>query len=385
MKPWWRRTEYVLCWLLLAGVLFGVVCDIIDAQTCPSYVRAWVIAREHNGSIDTLVVFYIPDSLNVDTLWFKHMFGDYASIDTINCVVYLDVDSTNTDHLVVNTHAQGDSLNFDDGVFNWLKADTVDLNYGILDTINGTVRFKTTYGAYNGYVEFASNDSGNLEINGGNYQDELTYWRGNVDITGTRFTVKLGGWWNQGMDQPGWIELIAGFPDTTKVWIGVGKMIVNNLLECSLSVWVGDTITSSCGVYKIGDVGSWYLDQTDGLHDTNKLFQYDGDRWKINYHTISVDDSVKCTATDSTVDFWAVNDFKFWNDIRTDSSCTADSGDFQHCVADVNVTTDSIDAQHGVFDINITLGATVIDSIKVNGTDLEIYVGGDETPFKASQ
>jgi hypothetical protein len=381
MKPWWRRTEYVLCWLLLAGVLFGVVCDIIDAQTCPSYVRAWVIAREHNGSIDTLVVFYIPDSLNVDTLWFKHMFGDYASIDTINCVVYLDVDSTNTDHLVVNTHAQGDSLNFDDGVFNWLKADTVDLNYGILDTINGTVRFKTTYGAYNGYVEFASNDSGNLEINGGNYQDELTYWRGNVDITGTRFTVKLGGWWNQGMDQPGWIELIAGFPDTTKLRVQVGSLYVNNDVGIDSSLTVGDTVHALV-FHSNGGLTHAYMSHDNGFTD-GANFRYKDWEWKLKC-TLSAD-SVRCRATDSTVDFWAVNDFKFWNDIRTDSSCTADSGDFQHCVADVNVTTDSIDAQHGVFDINITLGATVIDSIKVNGTDLEIYVGGDETPFKASQ
>lgn len=195
-----------------------------------------------------------------------------------------------------------------------------DINQGRIDTIAGVTRYAVSYdyGAYEGYVKIFCNDSGNLEIAGANYEDLFTYRRGNIDITGNRFKVQVGGWWNQGMDKPGWIDLIAGFPDTTKVWIGVGKMTVNNDVELGENLTVADTTFST--VFQVGKgIGDhWQLDYT-GLkgNKTNPKAYYATQGMKINKSPDN--DSCKITATDSTVDFWAVNPFKFWNDVKLDN------------------------------------------------------------------
>uniref|UniRef100_A0A6H2A1F4 Uncharacterized protein n=1 Tax=viral metagenome TaxID=1070528 RepID=A0A6H2A1F4_9ZZZZ len=354
MKPWWKRTEYVLVWAVLLGLMLGVVCSLVEAQVCPSYVRAWVIAymKDAVGNIDTVYVHY-TDSLSV-----KKLVADWGDIDTLNCdtlycsggeaVVrlyvsnFIDVDSTNTDHLVFNTHAYGDSLWTDDIVGNWadidtLTGDTIRYTNAVLDTIRSDMYFKqsniamhyTTNGAdsYGDTVKFygvykhgvigggqtgwsyirseggQGDNSGDLVLDGGNITDGTAYKRGNVMIRSPLIRLTAAStWWNSVLDSPGWVEIWGGHAD------------------------------SSCIVVKTGSV-------TFG----------DGDNQAST--TITCDGSTGTIETDNVI---------------------IDSLDVQHCVADINVTTDSVDAQHVVTnELNLT-GCEIV-YVPLTG-DIQTYV-----------
>lgn len=116
--------KLLFLFLIIICVLYG-----IDYRT-----RAWVIARDQNGTMDTLVIMYIPDSLNVDTLYFLRMYGNWGTVDTIICPEYMDVDSGDFEEINVENYVTADSFDGQHGVFDvHIESDSGNIDHFVIN------------------------------------------------------------------------------------------------------------------------------------------------------------------------------------------------------------------------------------------------------------